>query len=779
MNGHNTHVNPFTVYFFLLSAFCFLPSILSAQTKADTIHVIHYDINLEIRNFSQGEINGYADVNIQAKIAPLDSIILDFKALAVDSVKKGETHIPHNHIGEQLNIIMSFSAVGQTETISIYYHGKPHKDAGPWGGGFIFNGEDYAYNIGVSMANYPHSFGRVWYPCIDDFNDKSTYTFNIITDTDKKAVCGGMLVDSANYGDTKSWQWELTDPIPTYLSSVAVGKYKIYKDSVLSISGNYLPIEIYADSAKISDVPGSFIHLKTFIQTYENRWGMCRWQKVGYVAVPFNGGAMEHATNIAFPRNYINGNTNNESLISHELAHSWFGNLITCSTSQNMWINEGFATYGALLCDEILDPTLVKFNDGIKKLHHDFLKSSEAGKYALDNVPTDATYSSTSYDRGGMVAHTLRKYMGDELFFSSVKTLLNQNQYKNMDSKEFLDKLSVISKMDLNDFYLGWVNQKGFLNFNIDSVKSLGGNKYQISLKQKLYLAERLANSNKLDVEFYSAIGEKYLVEKIEFSGESEIVTVDIPFEPVFWSIDPNRNSGLACFSTNQTISNTNNINLLDYYFQIKASEITAPSVLRIEHNPVAPTPAKKVHPNIYKISETHFWRVGFLEYNTMSADYSFRFADKYDKELLEGYTTNDLLLLYRKDVSHDWQTITLDSITVNNQMVYLHIHNILPGEYTLGVGKEIGIKEIENKFDVTVYPNPTTGELRMENGKLRIENVEIFDIYGRNLSSYLTPHTSYLLPHTSIDISGLEVGIYFVRITTEQGIVTKKFVKE
>ncbi|MCL1969769.1 MAG: hypothetical protein FWF65_09545, partial [Bacteroidetes bacterium] len=82
---------------------------------------------------------------------------------------------------------------------------------------------------------------------------------------------------------------------------------------------------------------------------------------VGYVAVPFSGGAMEHATNIAYPRSSISGTTANQNLISHELAHSWFGNLITCSTSQNMWINEGFATYGEYLCKEILDPTLATY----------------------------------------------------------------------------------------------------------------------------------------------------------------------------------------------------------------------------------------------------------------------------------------------------------------------------------------------------------------------------------------------------------------------------------
>ena len=85
------------------------------------------------------------------------------------------------------------------------------------------------------------------------------------------------------------------------------------------------------------------------------------------------------------------------------------------------------------------------------------------------------------------------------------------------------------------------------------------------------------------------------------------------------------------------------------------------------------------------------------------------------------------------------------------------------------------GIAVHNTTLDITVYPNPTTGELRIENGELRMENVDIFDIYGRNV----TPHTSYLSPHTSLDISELSAGVYFVRISTEKGVVNKKVVKQ
>jgi len=761
------------VTFFALLLFCF--SALFAQTKADTIHVSHYDINLEIRNFGQQEINGYTDITIEAKMAPLSNIYLHLLALTVDSVKNGNTHITFSRQGQQLKIGLPFSAVGQKHTIRIYYYGKPVKD--PQWGGFYFT-SDFAYNMGVGMGSYPHSFGRVWFPCIDEFTDKSTYTFNITTDLDKKAVCGGKLVDSTNLGNAMLWKWKLTEKIPTYLASVAVGEYQVYKDTVhSSISGEILPVEIYANPTYIQKVPGSFANLKKFIHIYEKRWGACRWQRVGYVVVPFSGGAMEHATNIAFPQYAVSGNTNNsnyQSLISHELAHSWFGNLITCATSQNMWINEGFARYGEYLCDELLDSSLEKYKTGIRKLHFDVLKN-DGGNYALDNVPTNATYGSTTYDKGGLVAYTLRHYMGDDLYFSSITQLLNDNQYGNIDSKEFFSKLSQFSGIDLHDFYLGWVHQKGFLNFNIDSIKPKGGNIYEISFKQKLYHAEKYANKNKVDVEFLSDSGERYLVEKIEFSKESDMVQVAIPFKPVFWSIDPNGKLGDACFDFTQILNKTGTTNLGDASFKVQVSEIVGESILRVEHNPVAPTSSKNKHPNVVKISEKHFWRIGFLQYNAMQAKYSFNYnTNSYEKELLQGYTKEDLILLYRKDASHNWQIIPA-TLTVTNLITgtgSLDVDFILPGEYTFAIGGDVKVREWEN--DVVIYPNPVRDELRIANYELRIDGVEIFDVMGRMQKvEYGKQKTEWIL-----DVSNVSVGTYFIQIQTDKGTIIKKMIK-
>ena len=684
------------IIFFFLSAFCFLPFTLWAQSKADTLHVSHYNINLEIRNFAQKEIKGYTDVNIVAKIAPLTNINLDFYPLNVDSIKKGAQKLTFLHQGHNLKVDVPFLSVGQSEVIRVYYNGKPTSSSF---GGFYFT-DDFAYNMGVGINIVPHSVGRFWFPCIDDFNDKSTYTFNIITDLDKKAVCGGKLVESTNLGDAMRWTWELTDRIPTYLASVAVGDYKVYEDTVHSTSGEILPIEIYADPTYIQKVPGSFVNLKKFFHTFEKRWGDYRWQRVGYVVVPFGGGAMEHATNIGYPQFAVDGTTKDQILIAHELAHSWFGNLITCSTSQNMWINEGFATYGEYLCHEILDPSLQTYKTEIKKLHINVLKNDK-GIFVLDNMPTTETYNtSIVYKKGGLVAYTLRHYMGDDLYFSSIKQFLDENKYGNIDSEEFFEKLSQISGMNLHHFFLGWVHQPGFLNFNIDSIKRKSGNIYHVAFKQRLHYAHEFAKSNRVDVEFVSASGERYLIERIQFSGESEIVEVEIPFEPVFWAIDPNFKMGDACYDYTQTLSNTGSTNFADAYLKIQVSEITGESILRVEYNMFAPTPAKNNPPNIVKISEKRFWRIGFLQQNPLKATYVFTYHTSFDGELLQGYTKEHLVLLHRKDAAHDWQIIPA-TVSGSNQQGTLTASFILPGEYTFGICNNVEISEWENKIEI------------------------------------------------------------------------------
>jgi len=754
-----------------------------SQNRSDTIHVAHYDINLSVVNLSQQKINGYTDLKVVPRIVPLSYCDLDIvSSLTVDSVVHLGKLVNFIYLGSFLRIIFYDAiTVRDTQQIRVYYHGTPARDFSGFGGFYFTN--TMAFNMGVGMGVFPPSFGRAWFPCIDEFTDKSTYTFQIRTDVDKMAVCGGTLTDSATFGDTvKYWKWELNSPIPTYLASIAVGDFQCYKDTFHGIE-RIIPIEVYATSAYIDNVSGSFVNLKTILRDYEARLGAYSWQRVGYVAVPFNSGAMEHATNITYPQNAINGNTQFEYLIFHELSHSWFGNLLTCNEGQTMWINEGFATYAETMAEEALDPTLTRYKTSVNELHRNVLKNvhvNDGAYFALDSVPQSRIYGSTSYKKGGLVAHTLRHYLGDSLFFSGLQTLFKQNAFGNVNSKQFFDKLSQITGVDLTDFYLGWVHQPGFLHFSIDSVmkKEQTNNQYLLYFKQKLYNARYFANSNRVDVEFVSSQGERFTLRRVQFSGEEDCVEVMLPFTPDYWVIDPDENLGDAVIKYPLTISNATLINCADACFRVKPNTITENSEVRVEYHLVAPDPSKTPNPNVYKISDNHYWHIERCDNNITDGDFRFLYdarANQPDYNLFQGYTMNDVILLYRKNAAEDWR-IHPSTVTGSNTAGMLTTTSLLSGEYTLAMGKNIvSVYPISSNSTIFIYPNPTDGQLKINNGSSTgslpgtLSVVEVYDVVGKKFVPQFTfGSVSGAELHNSqieIDISHLANGIYFLKV--------------
>ena len=761
------------ILFFIYLGFS---SVSFSQNRSDTIHVAHYEINLSIINLSQQTISGHTDLKVVPRIVPLSYCDLDIvSSLTVDSVLHENQIVNFNHQESLLRIAFDNDVTTQdTQLIRVYYHGKPATDSS-WGG-FYFTAT-MAYNMGVGMNMVPPVFGRCWFPCLDEFTDKSTYTFCIQTDSNKKAVCGGVLTDSAILEDgTKSWKWELNAPIPTYLASVAVGNFQCYKDDYQGID-RIIPIEIYATASYIGRVPGSFVNLKTVLRDFETRLGSYSWQRVGYVAVPFGNGAMEHATNITYSQNAINGNTQNESLAFHELSHAWFGNLLTCSAAQTMWLNEGFASYAESMANEILDPTLIRYKNSTRECHHKVLTTThirDGGYYALDSVPQSKTYEYTSYDKGALVAHTLRHYLGDSLFFSSLRRLFQENAYGNVNSEQFFEKMSQITGIDLTDFYLGWVHQPGFLHFSIDSVvkNEQTANQYHLYFKQKLHHAYYFADNNKIDIEFVSPQGERQTLRHIQFSGEEACVEVTLPFTPAFWVIDPDENLGDAVIKYPLTVSNTTLINCTNAYFKFKPETITGNSLTRVEHHLVAPDPLKNPNSNIFRLSDNHYWHIEFYDKNITEGSFQFLYdpiVNQRDYNLFQGYDKNDLILLYRRNAAEDWR-IHPSNLSGSDLIV---TRSLLPGEYTLAMGKNIvSVPLINSNSTIYIYPNPASNQLRVTNYELR-ENavIEIYDVVGQMLQSKIVNLQSEIM----FDVSHLASGMYFLKIAGK----TVKFLKE
>lgn len=759
---------------------CFSFLLLWGQNRSDSIHIAHYSLNLDIINFSEQEISGNAELSVVYKMNGLENIHLDLGGFTIDSILLDQHSVNYEYVGEDLYIAVQNTQISDTQTVKIYYHGTPPRD--PNFGGFYFSG-NFAYNIGVGMTVDPQCYGRAWYPCIDEFTDKSTYSFHIRTSADKMAVCGGELVQTDSLADnTIRWNWELTSPIPTYLASVAVSNYATYSDTVHCING-VIPIHIYADETHINNVPSSFQNFKTIIRHFEQKFGAYPWQRIGYVGVPFSSGAMEHATNIAYPNFAINGYISYESLAFHEFSHSWFGNYLTCASANTMWINEGFASYSELIADEILDPTLTTFNLNLLNLHRNVLLQThkdDGDYFALDNVPHSATYGSTSYDKGSLVAHTLRNYMGDSLFFGSLPILFSQNAFGNVNSEEFFQKMSQISGMDLTDFYLGWVNQPGFVHFSVDSIIPIGNQQYHVYMRQRLHHATNFINSNRVDIAFISDSGEMITLEHLQFSGETACLTVTLPFAPNFAIVDPNRKLGDAIIDYDLLLENSGAVNCSEANFRINASSIDAPTHVRVEHNLVAPDGLRSENPDIFAISPNHYWRIEFYPNNIQSGEMHFKYvaisSQFNDYQLLNGYSTENYLLLYRRNPSSDWQIMprTIIGNTSSGTMVAQYF---LPGEYTLAVGNyTLSIEENNKNHKMNLYPNPANHTLYIDINVDNLEDysLEIIDTAGKSCKSFI-PDSQL----TQLNVSQLSAGNYNLILKKGKKLIeTQKWIK-
>lgn len=742
-----------------LVVFCMALTVFG-QNRSDSIHVAHYDLYLNVDHLSQ-TIAGTATLSVVPKLSGLNSITLDLKALTVDSVKVNMQAATFNHIGEHLFINIGNYNLGDTVIVAVSYYGTPSHET--WGG-YYFSG-NYSFNMGVTLYGNPHSFGRVWYPCIDEFTDKATYDFHIEAYADHKAICGGELVSCIDNPDgeyTKIWHWQLKQPVASYLTSIATGPYQLYTDTFHGMEKS-IPIMIYVPGNYLNKVASSFIHLKQIAANYEENWGPIQFDRIGYVGVNFSGGAMEHATNIAYPLWAIDGDLNDEYLYAHELAHSWFGNLVTCQRAQEMWINEGFARYSEALTKEFIY-SKVQYNNEISNLHASVLKNlytDDGGYYALNNIPLDVTYGTHSYDKGGLTVHNLRNYLGDSLFFGGIKAMLNQFAFQNINSEELITFLSNYSGINLDGFYEAWINQPGFPHFSIDSIANEGNNQYTIYVRQRLFHAENFANDNHLDLTFFGSGMQRFDYPNFTFSGEYGEAHLSIPFEPQFGVVDYDNKVCDALIDINRNIKSTGTYNFSNADVSLYVSNIEDSCQFRIEHSYVNTDPFKSEIIR-YRLNK-HFWRIEYTDPESITAyakfQYDFSNSSKIDYELMENLPNDSLVLLYRRNCADDWHSVPF---TKNGQKTgFLKCDSLMPGEYTLaGKDYNASIDQINNStHKIHIYPNPSTGIVNIESSE-SVSEVDIFDISGRKIRKENASSNNF-----SINISDLPTGIYIINI--------------
>jgi hypothetical protein len=769
----------------------FISSSIISLAHSDSISVNHYTINLEITDFTNKIIDGNTVLNMESKVNNLEIICLDLLALEIDSIIIATQNNPVYTYNDTLIRIFPEQSFNQNDNfeITVYYHGSPVVDPSGWGG-FYFSGEN-AYNLGVGFEDVPHNYGRVWFPCIDDFVDRATYQCNITVLENHAAVCGGELVNIIDEGNGKlTYQWSLTDNIPTYLASVAVGEYVQVLDTFDGINGQ-IPIQIFTTPSDSMNAVNSFQNLKNYLQVFEEKFGAYAWQRVGYVGVPFNSGAMEHATNIAMPNFCINGNLSYEDLFSHELAHSWFGNLVTCQTAGDMWLNEGWASYSESVFRDAFYGRK-NMQDYRRSMHAEVIRYAhieDGGFLPLYDMPIDRTYSTTVYDKGDEVAHTLRCYLGDELFFAGVTAYLNEFAFSDASSYDFRDFLSNHTSVDLTDFFNDWVFTGGFPHYSIDSVlttPATNGFNVEVFVKQKLRGRDTYLNANVVPITF---INQDYSDTTVYmyFSGEFASESFNIDFDPKYIFCDFYEQVADASVKDYRFIKNTNIHTLGRQYIRLRVSpfdENIDSVFMHVTHNWVAPDSFKVDKPGIV-LANNRYWTIegDFPETCGFKGEFTY---SNLESSGVNGYLDNEfitndldsLLIMYRPNRASDWEIVEAENITIMKRFI---VENLQPGEYALAIkdwNEYVSNKEIQTlqNENIIIYPNPFR-----EGFYILINNLQavytqavVKDLNGKTIDTF---RVSDITDNYYTLSENLSKGIYFISFYNEQGVLleTKK----
>jgi aminopeptidase N len=620
---------------------------VNTDTRSDSLDIIHSDLHIDVSNFNAKVLYGSADIYFKAKVNNVAYIKLDLLGLMVDSVKSGSNTLTFAYNDTLLSITLpSALSANQQQTVSIYYHGTPIQPPGDFGGFYWDN--TYAFNIGVSFLSDPHNYGKVWFPCFDNFVERCTFHFAITTDSTRSAFCNGYADSSTvNPNGTRVWYWTMRDEIPSYLASMSVADYAAVRDSYTAMNGP-LPILLVARPSDTTNLKGSFQHLKSALSIFEDRFGPYEFNRVGYCVVPFNAGAMEHATNISYMRAIVNGNTQYENYMAHELSHHWFGDLATCDNEGDMWLNEGWARY----CESIFYEGMYganRYKQEVRTNHESvihFAHVIDSAYWSPAGMPSKLTYSNNSvYEKGADRVHTLRGYMGDSLFFGCIKSYLQHYKMQDVNSYKLRDYLASCSGLDnINDFFADWIFDGGFPDFSIEDKKITGtGGSYNVgvTIRQRSDHTSHLFNKVPLQIAYFDSSGNKTVM-TASVSGSCTQYFATLPFSPAYIALDFDEK--LSDAVTDQWVKMAgagHAYNLGTAKMVVNLNQSTDSSLVRVEHHWVAPDASKNNIPGLH-LSDYRYWNVDGIFANDFQASGTINYDGT--TNLASGYLDNTFI---------------------------------------------------------------------------------------------------------------------------------------
>ncbi len=447
-----------------------------------TIDVTYYKLNLEI-TYNPNYLIGAVQVNAKPANLSLNNFFLDLQnTLSVDSVKLQNTQLAFTHKNAKLNITLDKTYSSNEEfSVVVYYRGTPGSSGF---GSFQFGTQNNMAGASPIIWSLSEPYGASdWWPCKDTPADKVDSSDVWITCSNSlTAVSNGTLISAIDNGNkTSTFKWKNSYPIAQYLISIAVTNYELYTNYFRYAQNDSMPITNYLYPGKLSSIKPRLDETPNMIRVFSEKYGLYPFIKEKYGHAQFGwGGAMEHQTCTS-----MGTNTFARNVISHELAHQWFGDKVTCKDWRNIWLNEGFAKFSEAVYLEAIEG-----KDSYKnktQIEMASAKDAVGSIYVQDISGVNSIFDyNRTYAKGSIVLHMLRGIVGDETFFNILKAYASDPQlaYNSADTEDFQKVAEDVSGLDLDYFFSEWIYGEKYPTYNYNwNYAQLSSNNFEVNLE--------------------------------------------------------------------------------------------------------------------------------------------------------------------------------------------------------------------------------------------------------------------------------------------------------
>jgi aminopeptidase N len=436
----------------------------SGESRNRSYHVVHYKIDVSIDD-EKKSVDGIVTTTLVPFLSRLQTIEFDAEKMNIRRVWMGTKTLNFNVLPRMLEIYLDKPySYNDTLTVSVQYSCTPTK-------GLYFTQPDSGYpdkpmqiwTQGEDMDNH------FWFPCYDFPNDQATSEVIATVADHYTLVSNGKLlgVRENKQSGTKTWHWSETVPHVSYLIMIAAGDYAVLKDK----AGN-LPLEYYVYPKHVDDARVCFAETPGMIQFFSKKIGFpFAWEKYAQILIAdFIEGGMENcsATTLMDDITVFDARARVDespvSLIAHEMAHQWWGDVLTCKDWRHLWLNEGFASY--------FDPLYFEYSRGWDEFEYIMSQQQQTGintdkHQGRKPVVSVGSYGSNVYSRSAAILHMLRFVLGDDLFWRSIHHYIEKYQYSTVETNDLKRAIEEETGQNLYWFFDEWFYKAGHPIFDV------------------------------------------------------------------------------------------------------------------------------------------------------------------------------------------------------------------------------------------------------------------------------------------------------------------------